>query len=301
MKPASIFWLLAAILFAGGLARAQVVVGNYGVQYAGTAPSGACANNAPLTVLQPSGTTYVCQNGTWGVAGGIPFLSGNGFVEWCMASGAGTSFNCFGDSLSNSTGNTTASCCTATSVTPLLLQGTSDTTTGHSAGWASNTGSNFVPYYSGRQPTLTFGIGYSNATDFNANALINFGLVQSTCTVATLTASNNPSGCAYAAIQWSTVRGDTHYQCVTQSGTGTNQTVTDIGVAPATTFTPMSISIGASSVTCTVGGTSVSNTTNLPANNIVLYDAFLNTIASGTTATHIRMNGVYGFSRNGTY
>jgi hypothetical protein len=112
-------------------------------------------------------------------------------------------------------------------------------------------------------------------------------------------ASDNPA-CSYAAIRYSTTASDTYYKCVT--GTGSAQTVTAIGTtAPsATSLAPMSISIGASSVTCTVGGTSVTNTTNLPTAALSYSDIFTNTTLTSAT-THLRLNGVQGVSQNGTF
>jgi hypothetical protein len=57
--------------FAVTLAGAQVQVGNTGIQYATSAPTGACnASSAVLTVVRPVGAVYACQNGTWAFAGG---------------------------------------------------------------------------------------------------------------------------------------------------------------------------------------------------------------------------------------
>jgi hypothetical protein len=48
-------------------------------------------------------------------------------------------------------------------------------------------------------------------------------------TMATMSASDNPAG-NYAGFRYSTVAGDTHYQCITKDGT--TQTITDSGVTP---------------------------------------------------------------------
>lgn len=48
-------------------------------------------------------------------------------------------------------------------------------------------------------------------------------------TAATMSASDNPAG-NYAAFRYSTVAGDTHYQCITKDGS--TQTVVDSGVTP---------------------------------------------------------------------
>jgi hypothetical protein len=46
--------------------RGQVIVGNYGIQYVTSAPSGTCSNTAPMQVVVGVGSVYTCQNGTWG-------------------------------------------------------------------------------------------------------------------------------------------------------------------------------------------------------------------------------------------
>jgi hypothetical protein len=48
----------------------NVIVGNLGIRYVTTAPTGGCSGGGPLTVVQPAGTVFTCQNGTWTQVGG---------------------------------------------------------------------------------------------------------------------------------------------------------------------------------------------------------------------------------------
>jgi hypothetical protein len=48
----------------------QVIVGNFGIQYVSSAPSGSCSGSSPFTQTSPAGGIYTCQNGTWASAGG---------------------------------------------------------------------------------------------------------------------------------------------------------------------------------------------------------------------------------------
>lgn len=56
--------------------RSQVIVGNFGIQYVSSAPSGSCSPTAFIQIVQPAGSIYTCQSGTWGQGGGTggPFL-----------------------------------------------------------------------------------------------------------------------------------------------------------------------------------------------------------------------------------
>ena len=58
---------LTILLFA---ASAAAQVGNPGVTYVSSAPSGACSQSPPVQVLNSSGAIYTCNNGTWAVQGG---------------------------------------------------------------------------------------------------------------------------------------------------------------------------------------------------------------------------------------
>ncbi len=74
--------LHAIVLALGvGYARSQVIVGNYGIQYVSSAPSGACSSTAPMMIVVGAGTAYTCQGGTWallsgGGGSGFPFTLG---------------------------------------------------------------------------------------------------------------------------------------------------------------------------------------------------------------------------------
>jgi hypothetical protein len=271
---------------------------------ANTSGNAATATNLAAAVALPNGTTATTQayadNSTklatdaFVLANGGGCLLFSGCVEQVQINSSTPTFGGLGDAWIIAT-SATASLSALGSTQPQMIQATSAATSGDSAGWSGY--SSMPIYYAARQPLVQFGVGYSASTDYSSNARIWLGLVGNSCTTTTMAASDNPA-CSYAAIRYSTTASDTYYECVT--GTGSAQTVTSIGVAPSTTFTPMSINIGASSVTCNVGGTSVSNTTNLPASTTLMFDLFYNTTLTAA-ATHLRMNGAVGRSQNGTY
>lgn len=60
----AVFFVLAIALSAS--CGAQIVVGNFGVQYVAAAPFGACSSYAPIQVVVGSGAIYSCQSGVWG-------------------------------------------------------------------------------------------------------------------------------------------------------------------------------------------------------------------------------------------
>jgi hypothetical protein len=212
----------------------------------------------------------------------------HGFIEQCGIGGTNsTTWGCMGNYLTPSASSTSGR--TAASLTaPDILTSTSAATSGNSSGWVG-----LGAYYANRQPNLSFGIAYSGSTDYSSNARIWLGM--SGCNQATQVASDTPA-CNMAMIRYSTVAGDTNYECVT--GNGTSTTVTSIGVAPTTAFTTMNVSIGSSSVTCTVGSTSVTVNTTLPTGG--MSDFYLNT-TEAAAATHLYMDGSYGYSQNGNY
>jgi hypothetical protein len=78
--------VLSSLLLACVAATGQVVVGNYGIQYVGSPPSGSCGSSSPLTVVGGTGAVYTCQSGTWGLlsgggGGGTPAGS-NGAIQY---------------------------------------------------------------------------------------------------------------------------------------------------------------------------------------------------------------------------
>ena len=174
----------------------------------------------------------------------------------------------------------------------MLLEASSAASSGSSAGWYGFS----APYLDSKQPTLTWIIAYAAAGDY-ATVRQWMGLLGNSCSVNTLIASDNPA-CSYVLIRFSTVASDTNYECVTANGS--SQTVTSIGVAPSTTPAVMNVTVNASSATCTVNGTTVTNTTTLPASTTLLYDVFYNT-TENTTLKHFEMNGFYGFYQNANY
>lgn len=83
--------LLSLPLFGQG--GGQVIVGNFGVQYVSSAPTGSCPATAPMQIVVGTGIPYTCQNGSWGVSGGGAGGGGNqGFLAtWSTPSTLGSS------------------------------------------------------------------------------------------------------------------------------------------------------------------------------------------------------------------
>jgi hypothetical protein len=80
--------------------------------------------------------------------------------------------------------------------------------------------------------------------------------------------ADNGASYIYTAFRYSTNAGDTNFQCVTQSGVGTNQTVADSGIAADTAFHTFAIRYAVSSWTFYIDGTLVGSiNTNCPASN----------------------------------
>ncbi|MGA3196807.1 MAG: hypothetical protein ABSD39_17575, partial [Terriglobales bacterium] len=212
-----------------------------------------------------------------------------GFVEECEIASAST-FGCRGDYMTSANG--TPALASATSTTPILLEASSAATSGSSAGWYGYS----APYLDSKQPSLTWIVAYAAAGDY---AVVRqwMGLLGNSCSVNTLIAGDNPA-CSYVLIRFSTVAGDSFYQCVTANGT--SQTVTSIAVAPTVNPVVMNVTVNASSASCTVNGTTVTNTATLPASTALLYDVFYNT-TENTTLKHFEMNGFYGFYQNANY
>lgn len=218
-------------------------------------------------------------------------IFGTGLVEQ-GANPSGT-WNVLGNAYSGCA-SATASQAAASSTAPAMGISTSAAVTADCAGWFSNS----QVYYSGRQPKISFGVGYSSSADYTTNARIWLGFYGNSCSVATMTGSDTPA-CSYAMIRSSTSASDTAYKCVTDNGSG-SPTVTSITVAPTTAYTLMSIAINSGSVTCTVGSTSVSNSATLPASTLTLGNGFFNSDLS-TNTVHIRATNVYGYDQTGTF
>jgi hypothetical protein len=263
------------------------------------------ANTPVLVCGEPasSPTEWVMQsvaNAPSGIVGVMPQIQQTpSLVEWMSPTTSGTMANVAGAtsfSLCPSAGTSAAQYATATS--PLMAQNASGGASGDCAGFYTvNTN---VIYYDGGSPKVYFGLGFSAAADYNTTARIWAGLIGSSCTLATMIASDNPA-CSYAAIRYSTTASDTTWECVVNNG-GT-QVVAAIGSqVPTTAYTPMSVAVTPSAVTCTVNG--VSNTpitTSLPASSVLFYDIFTDTETSGTTATHLRLSQVQGYHLNRAY
>ncbi|MGB7985115.1 MAG: hypothetical protein WCF54_08145 [Terracidiphilus sp.] len=137
------------------------------------------------------------------------------------------------------------------------------------------------------QPLAVTGVAFTTTTDYSSNSRIWLGYFPAVCSVATVVASDAPA-CAtgYAAMRLSTTASDSTWECITFDGT--TQTITAMG-APTTSFQPVKLNVGASSVSCTVGTTTVTNTTHLPGTSSATawYWMGANTITSGSIANHI--------------
>jgi hypothetical protein len=220
---------------------------NNAANTSGTAANITAASNSSLTTLPSLSLPASQVTGLGGVSADAGF--NHGFVERCLIGVVGTfasptpAFVCQGDYLTSANG--TPALASATTTTPLLLEASSAATTGSSAGWYGYS----APYLDSKQPTLTWIMAYAAAGDY-ATVRQWMGLLGNSCSVNTLIAGDNPT-CSYVLIRYSTVAGDTYYECV--SANGSAQTVTPIGtVAPSTTPAVMNVTINASTATCTV-------------------------------------------------
>jgi hypothetical protein len=254
---------------------------------------------ATLNVSGSSTLTNVTINGTCS-GSGCPTIVGSGKIEE-LSVGASSAFSGIG-SLSNS-GASVSVVTTSSAATPILLQSTSSTTAGSTAGFAGQ-----GRYIWTHQPVLTWGFLLPNAADYasGTSARINLGLLNVTysgscSSFSAAVGTDTPFGsfgCTGAMIQYSNTRSDSAYQCIV--GNGTTQTTTPItGATPSTSYTTASIAINASSVVCTVGSYSATVTTNLPSQSY-MYTVFENLTAS-TTATHLSMYGLYSRSQNSAF
>ena len=256
-------------------------------------------NSAPGQV-QCDGTTLNCSGGVASVMGSTGGFM-NAMVEWAMP-GASTVFTALGTSVSNGTGSTAAiTNIPSAGTAPTVLQATSDATSGHYAGWTSGV----QDIYGSKWPSANFGVSYSTSTDYSANSREWFGFISSSCAPATMQASDTPS-CSYAAIRWSTVAGDTAYQCVNDNSSGT-PTVQAIGTQTPSTLgsslylVPMSVAVTSSGVTCIVNGVSVTNgTSKLPTLAHPYEWLEMNTYPGGGV-THLQSNGWFIKYQNGSY
>ena len=103
-------------------APSQVIVGNFGLQYVSSAPSGACSLNALVQELITTGTLYTCQSGTWASVGGagssaFSSLTGGTNTSAAMVVGTGASLGVSGSGTITATGLTGSPAITVSSCT----------------------------------------------------------------------------------------------------------------------------------------------------------------------------------------
>lgn len=264
-------------------ASGDMVVGG-----AAGAPARLAAGANGLSLIMTGGTPV------WGVPLGFV----NGFVNQCGPQGTGTTVGCLASPVTAAGSGGLA--VAATSTAPLQVKETTTivgctTSAPCTGGWSETS---LATAYAGRQPLATFGTSFSTSTDFSANARVQMGLLSSSCTVATMQASDSPA-CSYVMVESSTVRGDTTWQCVSDSGTGT-PVVTASATAPTTAFAKFQVGLnGSGQAFCVIGGVTLTNSTVLTTNALGV--ALLNGDTSTTTASHIQTNGWFTFSQNGTF
>jgi hypothetical protein len=265
------------------------------------APTLTTTGTSGAATLSCTGTPPSCALNVpnYGAAAATPSFGSGGFVD-VQAGNVTGSFTAFGDSVTNCTGETANAISLAASGYPLRVSQTSAATSSDCAGW---TGLNSA--YTGNQPYVQFGFDFPSASDYNTTSRSWIGLSSCPTTMGSSDMASTTT-CNFAAIRYSTSASDTVYQCVT--GNGSSTTVTPITSAtPSTAFTWAAINIGASSVTCTVGGTgyplsggySATNTTTLPS------PATLGVVLSNTTlantAIHFAAKGWKGYDQNSSY
>jgi hypothetical protein len=265
---------------------AGIPLGNSSGVLAGTQV--AAATSSSLGVVQPDNTT-ISVNG-----GGVLSTTcdvGSGLVEKANA-GNGVAVSpeyAFPPGTLRYVVSSTVSNVNASSSAPYLANSLGTTGSSWRAGFTGN-----IDQYASRLPTLSWGALFPQANDLT-NSRIWMGqlfVAGGSCTspismTGTDTPFVSPPGCGGAAIRYSTGASDTSFQCV--SGNGTNEQIQSIGVTPASgTFYQMSISHTSTSVTCTVNGTSVTNSTYYPQTTDAFLDVFVNT-STATTALNLSL------------
>ena len=233
-----------------------------------------------------AGANVICEFPSQ--ASGTMQSFGSGLVELVTYNGV-NALSGEGDILS-ACASATSTSVAVTATSPGLFNSASLATAGDCAGWTGG-----QVYWGARQPKVAWGLAFSASTDYSS-ARVWFGIGHG-CIVTTLN-SDTPS-CNLAAIRYSTVAGDSTYECVTSTG-GANTVTPLTGASPSTTYTAMAINWGTSAITCTVGAVSVTNTTNLPTTAAGYSDFFMD-ITQSAAAVNLRFNGVYGISQNGTF
>ena len=178
-----------------------------------------------------------------------------------------------------------------------MAQSTSGAVSGNTAGFYIT--STLPIYYVGATPYLQFSFTFSASSDYSSNSRVWMGLVGSSCSLATMTASANPA-CSYAAIRWDTSVPDSTWLCVVNNG-GTQQTSPIGSLTPSTSFHKASILLSSSSAVCSIDGTTSSPiTTSIPASTVAMYTMITNTTLT-TSATHLRVGEIQGYHQNRSY
>lgn len=286
-------------LSSGTVASARLYSATTAAQGAVVLPAGAVSNTLGTAAMTSSsaydaaGSAATAQSNaeTYALAADYPYWNSQGIAIYGQT--ATNTLNGVGDSLT-ACASSASSLTPASSGAPGVIMNASAASSGDCAGWKG-----WGYYWPGRYPLLKWGVIYNAAGDYGATyarikmGLITYSGVQSTFDATALPAYN------YAVIRFDTSIPDTYYMCVTSNGS--NTTATAIGTTkPSLAYTVMSISWSAAGVTCTVGSTSVINTSAgyLPSSSGP-YSAIWDNATLQNSATHLGLNGGYGCEQTG--
>lgn len=246
-----------------------------------------------------SATTATWQTGASGGQQNSVPLYGSGFVGAVFPNANASGFENQDDPAIACSGPQTASMIAAASTHGPGLEQISNPAGGDCAGFTGQ----FGVMYAARSPQQNFGFEFNTANDYNATytKVMHAGMF-ATCSSATMLADNvtSSSTCDFVGIRF--VPGtDTYLQCVAQSSSG-GVTESSIGTVMPTTATELvaQVSLSPSGVTCTVNGSSVTVTSNLPASTKSMTDIFANQAQPGQQVAFI-FYGLHDISKNGSY
>jgi hypothetical protein len=169
------------------------------------------AATAPLDRQQ---LTYVAANSDWEPAFDLQVMRRRASI---VADGSTSTLITFGDIATTSFGVGGSGPSTGNTIQGPQI-GAGGWSSGTAGGWNGN-----LNYMNGKNIHFSF-MGNLNS---KLNTRVWFGLTDQT--LATQGGSDNPAG-NYAAFRYSTIAGDTHYQCITKDGT--TQTIVDSGITP---------------------------------------------------------------------